>query len=253
MSSDSNQIGYTEDEINLIEAVLFSSPRPMPVTELKKLLTSRHKGGVKGIVDKLNEKYTVNNNTFRVREIAGGFQYYLLTDFAVQVEKFFSVQRDRRLTPAGLETLAIIAYKQPITKGEIEQIRGVAADGVIQTLLERKLIKPAGRAEKVGKPLLYATAPKFLEYFGIAGLDQLPKLAELGPKAVDTHRQPELAFAEPETIEGESEGGVLSSALGQLDEHPEHIDEDVDYSESDAEHDDLAAEIESDDDKIPEA
>ncbi|MGB5106222.1 MAG: SMC-Scp complex subunit ScpB [Candidatus Zixiibacteriota bacterium] len=247
MSSDSNQIGYTEEEINLIEAVLFSSPRPMPTTELKKLLTSRHKGGVKGIVDKLNEKYTANNNTFRVREIAGGFQYYLITDYAVQVEKYFSVQRERRLTPAGLETLAIIAYKQPITKGEIEQIRGVAADGVIQTLLERKLIKPAGRAEKIGKPLLYATASKFLEYFGIAGLDQLPRLAELGPKAIDTHREPELALTESDETETESEAEILGSALGQLDEHPDIVDQG-----SDAEIDDPAEALEPDD-KIPEA
>ena len=247
MSSDSNPIGYTEEEINLIEAVLFSSPRPMPVTELKKLLTSRHKGGVKGIVDKLNEKYVANNNTVRVREIAGGFQYYLITDYAVQVEKYFSVQRERRLTPAGLETLAIIAYKQPITKGEIEQIRGVAADGVIQTLLERKLIKPAGRAEKIGKPLLYATASKFLEYFGIAGLDQLPKLAELGPKAIDPHRQPELALTESEETDTESEAEIMGTALGQLDEHP-----DIEDTESDAVIDDLAETLESDD-KIPEA
>ncbi len=210
MSSDSNQTGYTEDEINLIEAVLFSSPRPMPVNELKKLLSSRHKGGVKGIVDKLNEKYAVNNNTFRIREIAGGFQYYLLPDFAVQVEKYFSVQRDRRLTPAGLETLAIIAYKQPITKGEIEQIRGVAADGVIQTLLERKMIKMAGRAEKVGKPLLYATTPKFLEYFGIAGLEQLPRLAEVASHKVLAQNQPELALSDPD--EGEDSVEDLAAA-----------------------------------------
>lgn len=248
MSSDSNQIGYTEEEMNLIEAVLFSSPRPMPVTELKKLLTSRHKGGVKGIVDKLNEKYTANNNTFRIREIAGGFQYYLITDFAVQVEKYFSVQRERRLTPAGLETLAIVAYKQPITKGEIEQIRGVAADGVIQTLLERKLIKPAGRAEKIGKPLLYATASKFLEYFGIAGIEQLPKLAELGPKAVDPHRQPELAFVDSDETVEESEAESMASALSQLDEHP-----DVDDLDIDTELDDQAETLEPDDDKIPEA
>jgi segregation and condensation protein B len=248
MSSDSNQIGYTEEEINLIEAVLFSSPRPMPITELKKLLTSRHKGGVKGIVDKLNEKYTANNNTFRVREIAGGFQYYLMIDYAVQVEKYFSVQRERRLTPAGLETLAIIAYKQPITKGEIEQIRGVAADGVIQTLLERKLIKPAGRAEKIGKPLLYATAAKFLEYFGIADITQLPKLAELGPKAVDHHRQPELSFVDSDETETESEAETLTSALSQLDEHPDPEDFDTD-----AQLHDSAATLEPDDDKISEA
>jgi segregation and condensation protein B len=194
MSSDSEQTGYTEEEISTIEAVLFSSPRPLPTNDLKKLLSSRHKGGVKGIVDKLNQKYAENGNTFRIREIAGGLQFYLIPDYAVQVEKYFSVQRNRRLTPAGLETLAIIAYKQPTTKGEIEQIRGVASDGVIQTLLERKLIKPAGRAERIGKPLLYATTTNFLEYFGITSLEQLPKLAEMLPRPTGSPLQKSLDF-----------------------------------------------------------
>jgi segregation and condensation protein B len=194
MSSDSEQTGYTEEEISTIEAVLFSSPRPLPTNDLKKLLSSRHKGGVKGIVDKLNQKYAENGNTFRIREIAGGLQFYLIPDYAVQVEKYFSVQRNRRLTPAGLETLAIIAYKQPTTKGEIEQIRGVASDGVIQTLLERKLIKPAGRAERIGKPLLYATTINFLEYFGITSLEQLPKLAEMLPRPTGSPLQKSLDF-----------------------------------------------------------
>lgn len=194
MSSDSEQTGYTEEEISTIEAVLFSSPRPLPTNELKKLLSSRHRGGVRGIVDKLNQKYAENGNTFRIREIGGGLQFYLIPDYAIQVEKYFSVQRSRRLTPAGLEVLAIIAYKQPTTKGEIEQIRGVASDGVIQTLLERKLIKPAGRAERVGKPLLYATTTNFLEYFGIIGLEQLPKLAEMLPRPIGSPLQKSLDF-----------------------------------------------------------
>ena len=200
MSSDSEQTGYTEEEISTIEAVLFSSPRPLPTNDLKKLLSSRHKGGVKGIVDKLNQKYVENGNTFRIREIAGGLQFYLIPDYAIEVEKYFSVQRNRRLTPAGLEALAIIAYKQPTTKGEIEQIRGVASDGVIQTLLERKLIKPAGRAERVGKPLLYATTTNFLEYFGITNLEQLPKLAEMLPRPTGSPLQKSLDFRAEDVI-----------------------------------------------------
>lgn len=195
MSSESEQTGYTEEEISTIEAVLFSSPRPLPTNDLKKLLSSRHKGGVRGIVDKLNLKYAENGNTFRIREIAGGLQFYLIPDYAIQVEKYFSVQRNRRLTPAGLETLAIIAYKQPTTKAEVEQIRGVASDGVIQTLLERKLIKPAGRAERIGKPLLYATTTNFLEYFGITSLEQLPKLAEMLRRPAGSPLQKSLDFS----------------------------------------------------------
>jgi segregation and condensation protein B len=211
MSSDSEQTGYTEEEISTIEAVLFSSPRPLPTNDLKKLLSSRHKGGVKGIVDKLNQKYVENGNTFRIREIAGGLQFYLIPDYAIEVEKYFSVQRNRRLTPAGLEALAIIAYKQPTTKGEIEQIRGVASDGVIQTLLERKLIKPAGRAERVGKPLLYATTTNFLEYFGITNLEQLPKLAEMLPRPTGSPLQKSLDFRAEDVITEDEPAEVRES------------------------------------------
>jgi len=211
MSSDSEQVGYTEDEINTIEAVLFSSPRPLATNDLKKLLSSRHKGGVRGIIDKLNQRYVEHGNTFRIREIAGGFQFYLIPDYAVQVEKYFSVQRNRRLTPAGLEALAIIAYKQPITRGEVEQIRGVASDGVIQTLLERKMIKPAGRAERVGKPLLYATTINFLEYFGISGLDQLPKLAEIIPRPSGNPFQKSLEFTKESVSTADDESPAEDS------------------------------------------
>jgi segregation and condensation protein B len=205
MSSESEQIKYSDEEINAIEAILFSSPRPLGTGDLKKLLISRHKGGVKGIIDQLNQKYTDNNNSFRIRGIAGGFQFYLLPDFAIEVERYFSVQRNRRLSPAGLETLAIVAYKQPVTKNEIEQIRGVASDGVIQTLLERKMIKPAGRAERIGKPLLYATTTNFLEYFGINSIEQLPKLSEVLPQRAAGNLQKvlDLSFEQP-TLAGDS-------------------------------------------------
>jgi segregation and condensation protein B len=194
MSSDSEKMGYTPEETNLIEAVLFSAPKPVPIDELKRVLKSRHRGGIRSIVDHLNQKYSENNNSFRIREIAGGFQFYLLEDYSLEVERHFSKQRRRKLTQAGLETLAIVAYKQPVTKGEVEQIRGVASDGVIQTLLERKLIRLAGRAERVGRPLLYATTNDFLEYFGINSLDQLPKLEEVVPRKDGQSNQGSLAF-----------------------------------------------------------
>lgn len=194
MSSESEETGYAPEEINLIEAVIFSSPKPIPVNELKKVIKSRHRGGIKSIVDSLNHKYEEHNNSFRIREIGGGFQFHLLEDYSLEVERHFSRQRTRRLTQAGLETLAIIAYKQPVTKGEIEQIRGVASDGVVQTLLERKLVKLAGRANRVGRPLLYSTTSDFLEYFGINSLDQLPKLEEVLPRKEGRVSQQSLTF-----------------------------------------------------------
>ncbi len=223
-STDPKTVNYTDEEVNLIEAVLFSSPQPLPLTELKKVIKSRHKGGIKSIVDHLNERYEADNRSFRIREIGGGFQFYLLADYASSVEKYFSVERERRLTPAGLETLAIIAYKQPITKGEIEQIRGVSSDGVVATLLERKLIKPAGRADRIGKPLLYATAPKFLEYFGIADLSQLPKLSEVLPKKeTENQKQSNLEFKE--FSDAAARTGVAGASAGGDDLGDEQVDE----------------------------
>lgn len=208
MSNESESTGYTADEINLIEAVLFSAPHPVPLGDLKRVLKTRHRGGIRSIVDLLNRKYDDHNNSFRIRECGGGFQLYLLEDYSLQVERHFSKQRTRRLTQAGLETLAIIAYKQPVTKGEIEQIRGVASDGVIHTLLERKLIKLAGRADRVGRPLLYATTREFLEYFGVNSLDQLPKLEEMLPRRQQQGPQESLAFEldEPVMIEEKEPG-----------------------------------------------
>jgi segregation and condensation protein B len=226
-STDPKGVNYTEEEVNLIEAVLFSSPEPIPLKDMKKVLKTRHKGGIGSIIDHLNERYEADNRSFRIRELAGGFQFYLLTEYASSVEKYFSVERERRLTPAGLETLAIIAYKQPITKGEIEQIRGVSSDGVVQTLLERKLIKPAGRADRIGKPLLYATATKFLEYFGIADMTQLPKLSEVLPrKEEDRGRQANLEFQEFADVAEST--GVMTDAEIDENDSSDSDDESVD-------------------------
>lgn len=200
MSSASESSGYTDEEINLVEAVLFSASKPVPLDDLKKAVKSRHRGGIRGVIESLNQKYSENNNSFRIREVGGGFQFHLLEDYSLQVERHFSKQRRRRLTQAGLETLAIVAYKQPVTKGEIEQIRGVASDGVIQTLLERSLVKLAGRADRVGRPLLYATTSEFLEYFGINSLDQLPKLDEVLPRQQERTSQESLAFELDESV-----------------------------------------------------
>jgi segregation and condensation protein B len=201
--SDESERGYSDEEVNLIEAILFSSPRPMAHSDLKKVLKRRHKGGIRSIVEQLNRKYAEHNHSFRIREIAEGFQFHLIEPYSLEVERHFSRHRKRRLSQAGLETLAIIAYKQPVTRGEIEQIRGVSSDGVMQTLLERSLIKPAGRADRIGRPLMYATTRDFLEYFGLASLEQLPKLEEIMPRRRQQADQQRLAFEfdEPSTDE----------------------------------------------------
>ncbi|MFH1303393.1 MAG: SMC-Scp complex subunit ScpB, partial [Planctomycetota bacterium] len=127
----------------------------------------------------LNSRYMECRSSFRIREIAGGYQHYILPEFAGFVEELFSRQRKLRLTRAALETAAIIAYKQPATKAQIEHIRGVASDGVIQNLLEKNMITIVGRAKTVGKPLQYGTTSEFLKFFGLNSLDDLPKMSEI--------------------------------------------------------------------------
>ena len=202
--SEEPDSGYTDEEVNLIEAVLFAAPKAVPRTELKKVIKSRHRGGIRSIIDRLNERYEQSAASFRIREIAGGYQFYLTEPYSLEVERHLARQRKRRLTQAGLETLAIIAYRQPVTKAEIEHIRGVACDGVLQTLLERNLVKPAGRAERIGRPLLYATTSEFLEYFGINSLEQLPKLEEVLPRQTDKSTQGSLTFDLDDSAETES-------------------------------------------------
>lgn len=199
--SEESDSGYSEEEINLLEAILFAAPKPLPHGELKKIIKSRHRGGIRSIVERLNERYENAGVTFRIRDIAGGYQFHLREPYSLDVERHLARQKKRRLTQAGLETLAIIAYRQPVTKAEIEHIRGVACDGVLQTLLERNLVKPAGRAERIGRPLLYATTNDFLEYFGINSLEQLPKLEEVLPRKTESSAQASLAFELDETTD----------------------------------------------------
>jgi len=117
--------------------------------------------------------------SFRLRELAGGFQFYIVPEFAGYVQELFARRRKMRLTRASLETLAIVAYRQPVTKSEIEHVRGVASDGVVHNLLQKKLITIRGRAKTVGKPLQYGTTNEFLKFFGLAGLSDLPKMSEI--------------------------------------------------------------------------
>jgi segregation and condensation protein B len=141
-----------------VEALVLASPDPLP---------GRKTG------------YAANGSSFRIREIAGGYQFYILPEYVGFVEDMFSRHRKLRLTRAALETMAVIAYRQPTTKTDVEHIRGVASDGVLRTLLERNLITVTGRANTVGKPLQYGTTSEFLKFFGLNSLNDLPKMTEI--------------------------------------------------------------------------
>lgn len=162
-----------------VEALILASPEPLPVSRIVQVAQELSPARVSTIIAELNERYQASGTSFRIRLIAGGYQFYILSEYVGYVEELFARRRKMRLTRAALETVAIVAYKQPITKAEIEQIRGVASDGVLQTLLEKQMVTIVGRAATAGKPLQYGTDNEFLKFFGLASLGDLPRMNEI--------------------------------------------------------------------------
>jgi len=163
---------------SVVEAVLFASDEPLKESRLSDIVGA----GVSQIrkhVKDLNDKYQANRNAFRIERIAGGFQMLTLSSYNHWLRKLLRVRDAGKLSAAALETLAIIAYKQPIIRADIEAVRGVAAGEVIRGLMYKGLVKIVGRAEVLGRPMLYGTTKKFLETFGLNTLKDLPKIEEL--------------------------------------------------------------------------
>lgn len=162
---------------SIIESLLFINESPILTSEVARILEVKN-SLIKEAVDELAFEYSQRNSGIAIVPVAGGFQMCSAPVNEPWVKKMYSSQNKQKLSTASLETLAIIAYKQPITRIEIEQIRGVNVDGVVRKLAELGLIKPAGKKEVVGKPFLYVTTRKFLEYFGINTLSDLPNLED---------------------------------------------------------------------------
>ena len=172
--------------INVIEALIFSSDDSLSADEIIASIkgidgedSEINKEEIGAAVDQLNKKYSEQSIAFRIKRIANGYVYATTEEFAKYVGYLSSERAKRRLSQAALETLSIIAYKQPVTKPEIETIRGVNSDYMLTTLLEKNLISIKGRAETVGRPLLYVTTDEFLKYFGLNTISDLPKPREL--------------------------------------------------------------------------
>ncbi len=171
---------------SVIEALIFSSDEPLGNAEIVNAIksidgndTEITPDDIEATVDELNKKYEAGEQSFSILRIAGGFIYATKPEYGKYLGYLSSEKSKRRLSQAALETLAIIAYKQPITKPELESIRGVNADYILNTLLEKNLVTIKGRAETVGRPLLYCTTDEFLKYFGINKLTDLPKPREI--------------------------------------------------------------------------
>ena len=182
----------------IIEALLFSADTPLSANRLGELSGVGSVTQVRLLICDLNDKYKVAGLSFRIDEIARGYQMLTLPQYATWVARLNKAQAQTRLSPAALETLAIVAYKQPVIRAVVESIRGVAGGEVLNRLREMGLVKIVGRAEIVGRPLLYGTTRKFLDVFGLADLDDLPPMETL------TLHRPERKAAQPATVEPDS-------------------------------------------------
>ncbi len=163
----------------LLEAALFAAPRPIPLESLATLDPEASPAAVAAALDELREHYDVDGHGVELVEQGGGWQILTRAEYAEAIERAQVAVRPQRLSSAALETLAIIAYRQPIGRAEVEEIRGVAVGSVLKSLHERGLIDIVGRSEGIGRPLLYGTTAQFLEQFALRHLEELPRADEL--------------------------------------------------------------------------
>ncbi|MDE1043880.1 MAG: SMC-Scp complex subunit ScpB [Nitrospinaceae bacterium] len=167
-----------EELKSIVENVLLAADQPINAGELCKIfLDGTDKDQLQSILDELKEEYSSRN--LQVTEVADGYQLCTRHEYNDYIRKFLKLDRSTRLSQPSLDTLSIIAYKQPLTRQEVDEIRGVDSSGVIKTLLEKKVIGPAGRKKVPGRPIMYRTTQKFLEYFGLKDLSDLPTLEDL--------------------------------------------------------------------------
>ncbi len=218
----------------VLESILFAAQKPLSPRELRDVLKNAaatlpedapetpvkafaktKEEEIVAALEALQQIHAASGRTFRLACIGGSWQFVSQPDYAPWIMALVGQKpRPPRLTQPALETLTIIAYRQPITRAEIEQVRGVAVDGVMGTLVERGLVEQAGRAEVIGRPMMYATTPLFLEYFGLRSLEDLPSADELRripvtrPEKLETAdaapTQPDLAVAPPTELMGEA-------------------------------------------------
>ncbi len=216
------------NDVRIVEAVLFASDAPLSPGDIARADEDLDEDRVEAALAGLKEEYDRSGRAFELREVAGGVQLITRPEFAPYLERFDTVPRSTRLSGPALEALAIVAYRQPISRLEVEYIRGVNSTGVIRTLLDRELVVGVGRGEGVGRPVLYGTTPRFMEHFGLASLDELPRPEELpvvlrdpGPleeaerPAAGARAAPGPGGAEPDaTGDGAAEEGAAADDPG---------------------------------------
>ena len=184
----------------ILEALLFVSPEPVSIERLQEVLEGMKRVRLQSLLEVMAQEYEENGHGLQLVEVAGGYQLTTKPECAHWIRRLDEIRTASRLSRPALETLAIIAYKQPVTRSEIEEIRGVDTSGVVKTLLERRLVKITGRREAAGRPLLYGTTKEFLEYFGLRDLSGLPSLKEF-KEVAQVEAEPVMVAAEDEAVQ----------------------------------------------------
>ena len=204
------------DTLRILEALIFASDEPLTASRLKTILPNSPGGREIGaMVEKINRQLQKERHPFEIVEIGGGYQFKTVAFYHPWVRQIFQEKAAKRLSIQALECLSIIAYRQPLSKAEIEGIRGVISDGAMKTLLEKRLVTITGRSEKPGRPLLYGTTPEFLHYFGLNKLADLPNIEEF--EAMVREKIEHLPIDELEAAKAEQkkdEGGMMKDEEG---------------------------------------
>ncbi len=168
------------DEVKrIVEALLFAVQEPISVRKISEIIEGAEAKEIREVIQQLREEYDAHDRVFQVEEIANGFQLLSRPEYHEWISKIRKKSGENKLSQQALETLSIIAYKQPIIRAEIEAIRGVQSGQMIRTLIEKGLVKITGRDEVLGRPLLYGTTTKFLDHFGLKSIKDLPKVEDL--------------------------------------------------------------------------
>ena len=184
-----------------VEAMLFASDKPLLIDQIRKALDNLDGNEVRRILEEIKIDYEQSGRGMRLVEVAGGFRMITSPDFAPFLKKLFKDRTTDRLSKPALETLAIIAYKQPLTRLEIETLRNVNVDGVMKSLTDKNLVRICGRKKVSGRPFVYGTTRQFLEYFGLKSLNELPKMEDFSALAKNLDPAEIEAIDETQTVE----------------------------------------------------
>lgn len=229
-SINDNEPLAPEQAKRIIEALLFASSKAMTANEIRKVMKSLTVKEIENLITELSAEYVRDGRSFEIVPIAGGYEISTKREFAPWIFRVELQKKAKQVTQSALETLSILAYKQPITRAEIEELRGVDVSGVMTTLTERNFIKIVGKKEVPGRPFLYGTTEKFLEHFGLKSLEELPNIQEIKNIVENSVKKEELLGTQ-KIVPVNNEEAAAAESSAQLQEEASEITEEAKVTE----------------------